>query len=202
MKEGRLMIAVADCTGHGVPGAFLSVMGISSLNEIVNRNNSLKAGKILEELRTYVVRSLHQTGSREEARDGIEIALCIIDFKKRNIEFAGANRPLFLVRNKELIQYRGDRMPIGIYEQELSSFTTQTVKLQKNDSIYLFSDGYVDQLGGPDRKTFRVVRFRKLLTEIQDLSMKEQKKRLMEEHESWKGSIEQIDDILVMGFRL
>ena len=202
MQDGRLMIAVADCTGHGVPGAFLSVMGISSLNEIVNRNNSLKAGKILEELRTYVVRSLHQTGSREEARDGIEIALCIIDFEKHNIEFAGANRPLYLVRNKEVMQYHGDRMPIGIYEQELGSFTTQTLKLQKNDSIYLFSDGYVDQLGGPDRKTFRVARFRKLLTEIQDLSMKEQKKRLMEQHESWKGTVEQIDDILVMGFRL
>lgn len=202
MKDGRLMIAVADCTGHGVPGAFLSVMGISSLNEIVNGNKSLTAGKILEELRTYVVRSLHQTGSREEARDGIEIALCIIDFKKLSIEFAGANRPLYLVRNKEVIQYRGDRMPIGIYEQEFATFTTQTIKLQENDSIFLFSDGYVDQLGGPDRKTFRVVRFRKLLMEIQDLSMNEQKKILMEQHELWKGTIEQIDDILVMGFRL
>jgi len=202
MPDGRLMIAVADCTGHGVPGAFLSVMGISSLNEIVNSNKSLSAGGILEELRTYVVRSLHQTGSREETRDGIEIALCIIDFKKLSLEFAGANRPLYLVRDKEVIQYRGDRMPIGIYEQKLVPFSTQTINLQKNDSVYLFSDGYVDQLGGPDRKTFRVARFRKLLCEIQDLPMMEQKKILREQHESWKETVEQIDDILVMGFRL
>lgn len=202
MSDGRLMIAVADCTGHGVPGAFLSVMGISSLNEIVNSNKSLRAGEILEELRTYVVRSLHQKGSREEARDGIEIALCIIDLKRLSLEFAGANRPLYLVRDKEVIQHRGDRMPIGIYDQELRAFRTQTIPLQKGDSIYLFSDGYMDQLGGPGRKTFRVVRFRKLLREIQDHPMKEQEKILREQHESWKGNVEQIDDILVMGFRL
>ncbi len=176
-----------------------------------DRLQPLSAGKILEDLRSQVVSSLHQTGLREEARDGIEIALCIIDPEKLSIEFAGANRPLYLVRQRddktgsgipEVLQYRGDRMPIGIYEQELSPFTSQSIKLQKNDTVYLFSDGYVDQLGGPDRKTFRVVRFRKLLTEIQDLTMEEQKNILMEKHESWKGSVEQIDDILVMGFRL
>ncbi|MCP4312798.1 MAG: SpoIIE family protein phosphatase [Bacteroidetes bacterium] len=202
MKNGKLLIAAADCTGHGVPGAFLSVMGISSLNEIVSRRQLLKAGEILEELRTYVVRSLHQTGLQEEARDGIEIALCIIDLKKGIVEFAGANRPLYLVREKSVIQYKGDRMPIGIYDQELAPFTSQTIKLQKNDSVYLFSDGYVDQLGGPNRKTFRVIRFRKLLIEIQDKPMDEQKRILMEQHESWKGPVEQIDDILVVGFRL
>jgi serine phosphatase RsbU (regulator of sigma subunit) len=202
IKDGKLLIAVADCTGHGVPGAFLSVMGISSLNEIVSRNKSLSAGKILEELRTYVIRSLHQTGSREEARDGIEIAICVIDLKKLSLEFAGANRPLYLVRQGEVLQYRGDRMPIGIYEQELAPFTNQSIQLQKNDSVYLFSDGYVDQLGGPNRKTFRVVNFRKLLSKIQDKSMEEQKQILLEQHESWRGSVQQIDDILVMGFRL
>jgi len=202
MKDGKLLMAVADCTGHGVPGAFLSVMGISSLNEIVSRNKSLSAGKILEELRTNVIRSLHQKGSREEARDGIEIAICVIDVKKLSLEFAGANRPLYVVRQGEVLQYRGDRMPIGIYEQELEPFTNQRIKLQKNDSIYLFSDGYVDQLGGPNRKTFRVVNFRKLLMEIQDKSMEEQKQLLLEQHEAWRGSVEQIDDILVMGFRL
>ncbi len=210
-KNGKLLIAVADCTGHGVPGALLSVMGISSLNEIVSRSESLNAGKILEDLRTYVVRALHQTGTRYEARDGIEIALCIIDPENGTLEFSGANRPLYLLRSKgdkadgeaaRVIQYRGDRMPIGIYEQELAPFTTHSIKLQKNDAVYLFSDGYVDQLGGPKRKTFRVVRFRELLTRIHDRPMADQKRILLEQHQSWMDHAEQIDDILVLGFRL
>ncbi len=201
-KNGKLFIAVADCTGHGVPGAFLSVMGISSLNEIVSRKDNLSAAEILEDLRSYVVRSLHQTGDRYEARDGIEIALCIIDPNKGDLEFAGANRPLYVVRKGEVIQYRGNRMPIGIYEQKLAPFTNQSITLQKGDSVYLFSDGYVDQLGGPHRKTFRAIRLREVLTQIQDLSMKEQKQILLETHRSWKREVEQIDDILVMGFRL
>ena len=210
-KNGKLLIAVADCTGHGVPGAFLSVMGISSLNEIVSRKETLSASQILEELRTYVVRSLHQTGARYEARDGIEIALCIIDPEKGSLEFSGANRPLYVVRSKvsgsdglnaEVIQYRGNRWPIGIYEYKLAPFTNQAIKLQKNDSVYLFSDGYVDQLGGPGRKTFRAIRFREVLTQIQDRSMEDQRKVLLEQHQSWKGGVEQIDDILVLGFRL
>ena len=201
-KDGKLLIAVADCTGHGVPGALLSVMGISSLNEIVSRSETLDPARFLEELRTYLVRSLHQTGTRYEARDGIEIALCIIDSDKLTLEFSGANRPLYLVRDNEVIQYRGNRMPIGLYEQKLAPFTTQSISLQKNDAVYLFSDGYVDQLGGPKRKTFRVINFRKLLTQIQDRSMEEQKQILLEQHQSWKGETEQIDDILVVGFRL
>ncbi len=197
-----MLIAVADCTGHGVPGALLSVMGISSLNEIVSRNESFNAAQILEDLRTYVVRSLHQTGAKYEASDGIEIALCIIDPKEGTLEFAGANRPLYIVRKAEVLQYRGNRMPIGIYEQTLAPYTNHSIKLKKNDSVYIFSDGYVDQLGGPKRKTFRVRRFRELLTHIQDRSMEEQKQILMEHHQSWKGKTEQIDDILVLGFRL
>jgi len=209
-KNGKVLIAVADCTGHGVPGAFLSVMGISSLNEIVSRNETFNAAQILEDLRTYVVRSLHQTGAKYEARDGIEIALCIINPEKGTLEFAGANRPLYLVRKKakssketaEVLQYKGNRMPIGIYEQTLTPYTNHSIKLKKGDSVYLFSDGYVDQLGGPKRKTFRVKRFRELLIHIQDRTMEEQKQILMEHHQSWKGKTEQIDDILVLGFRL
>lgn len=205
-KDGKLLIAVADCTGHGVPGALLSVMGISSLNEIVSRSKNLNAAQILEDLRTYVVRSLHQTGSGDEARDGIEIALCVIDPEKRILEFSGANRPLYLVRNKgektEVIVHKGNRMPIGIYEQKLSPFTNKTIKLQLKDTVYIFSDGYVDQLGGKDRKTYRAIRFRDVLMGIQDLSMDEQKEILLEKHHSWRKDVEQIDDILVMGFRL
>ncbi|MFH0758259.1 MAG: SpoIIE family protein phosphatase [Bacteroidota bacterium] len=210
-KDGRLLIAVADCTGHGVPGAFLSVLGISSMNEIVNREGISKASQILEHLRNFVIQTLHQTGTRGEAQDGIEIALCIIDTKKHTLEFAGANRPLYLVRpvtgktgvtRSELIHIRGDRMPIGIYQQEADPFTNHSLKLKKDDTIYLFSDGYADQLGGGRRKTFRSVHFRELLLQIQDKTMDQQKKILLENHESWRGEVEQVDDILVVGIRL
>ncbi len=201
-KEEKIMIAVADCTGHGVPGAFLSMLGISSMNEIVNRSGAIKANEILEELRKFVITSLHQTGTRREAQDGIEIALCVIDTKKRTLEYAGANRPLYVIRNSKIQHYRGDRMPIGIYEQELIPFTNRKVQLQLGDSIYLFSDGYVDQLGGPSRKTFRSRYFRKLLVDIQEHTMEEQKQLLMDNLKKWRGDVEQIDDILVVGIKV
>jgi serine phosphatase RsbU (regulator of sigma subunit) len=201
-KVGKLLVAVADCTGHGVPGGFLSMLGIASMNEIVNRSKELDPGKILEQLREVVIRSLHQTGSRDEAQDGIEIALCVIDRKKRMMEYSGANRPLYLVREGVVQHVRPDRMPIGIYEQEPAPFSTHTIKLKKGDSIYLFSDGYLDQLGGKHRKTFRAVNFRKLLLEIQDHPMDRQREILLEKLADWQGSVEQIDDILVMGIRM
>lgn len=201
-KDQKLLIAVADCTGHGVPGGFLSMLGISSMNEIVNRSKELDPGKILEQLREVVIASMHQTGSRDEAQDGIEIALCIIDLKKLSMEYAGANRPLYLVRDGAVQHYRPDRMPIGIYEQDPVPFSKQNIKLRKGDSIYLFSDGYVDQLGGKHRKTFRAINFRKLLLEIQDQPMEKQKAILMEKLSRWQGKVEQIDDILVMGIKI
>lgn len=209
-KDGKLLVAVADCTGHGVPGAFLSVLGISSMNEIVNRKGPIHANQILEHLRDFVIHTLHQTGTRGEDQDGIEIALCVIDPQNKTLEFAGANRPLYLFRTApgssgdhppELVHIKGDRMPIGIYEQQTASFTNHKVRLKKNDTLYLFSDGYVDQLGGPRRKTFRSVHFREYLTGIQAYTMEEQKNLLLEKHESWRGKVEQIDDILVIGLR-
>ncbi len=201
-KDQKLLVAVADCTGHGVPGGFLSMLGVSSMNEIVNRSRELDPGKILEQLREVVIASMHQTGSRDEAQDGIEIALCVIDLKRKSMEYSGANRPLYLVRDGDVQHYRPDRMPIGIYEQDPVPFTRQSIKLKKGDSIYLFSDGYVDQLGGPLRKTFRAINFRKLLLEIQDQPMEKQKTILMEKMALWQGKVEQIDDILVMGIKI
>lgn len=201
-KNGKLLVAVADCTGHGVPGAFLSMLGIASMNEIINRSKSLKPNIILEQLREILIKSLHQTGTRGEAQDGIEIALCVIDLKNNTMEYSGANRPLYIVRDGAVKHIRPDRMPIGIYEQDPVPFTMHTLELKKGDGIYLFSDGYVDQLGGPLRKTFRVKRFRKLLVEIQAQSMEEQKQILHKNLEDWQGDVEQIDDILVMGIRI
>jgi len=201
-KDQKLLLAVADCTGHGVPGGFLSMLGISSMNEIVNRSPELNPAKILEELSEVVIASMHQTGSRGEAQDGIEIALCVIDLKKKSMVYSGANRPLYLVRDGEVQHMRPDRMPIGIYEQAVLPFKNHTIKLKKGDSFYLFSDGYVDQLGGPKRKTFRAINFRKLLLEIQDQPMENQKKILVENMALWQGEVEQIDDVLVMGIKI
>jgi serine phosphatase RsbU (regulator of sigma subunit) len=223
----KLMVAVADCTGHGVPGAFLSMLGISSMNEIVSRTNHVTASQILEYLRKFVIHSLHQTGSRGETQDGIEIALCIIDTRAGTLEYAGANRPLYIVRNKrkkgtatrtvkessgirvreqndewKLLQLSGDRMPIGIYEQDPLPFSNLQTALQKGDRVYLFSDGYVDQLGGDSRKTFRSRRFRQLLLEIQEESMEKQKSILAGRLKEWRGEVEQIDDILVIGMKI
>jgi serine phosphatase RsbU (regulator of sigma subunit) len=201
-KNNKLLVAAADCTGHGVPGAFLSMLGISSMNEIVNRDQLPKPEEILQELRNILIKSLHQTGTRGEAQDGIEIALCAIDLEKNVLEFAGANRPLYLIRGGEVRIIRPDRMPIGIYGRETAPFTKHRLNLQKGDSLYLFSDGYVDQLGGPKRKTFRVKKFRELLLGIQDQSMEAQKKILLKKLKEWQGDVEQIDDILVIGIRI
>jgi serine phosphatase RsbU (regulator of sigma subunit) len=202
LKNNRMIVAVADCTGHGVPGAFMSIMGINFLSEIVNKTEFIKANEILNELREHLIRSLGQTGQRDETKDGMEMALCVVDLDSKQLQFSGAFRPLYLIRNKELIVIKGDRMPIGIYNEEEVSFTNKEMQVRENDVFYLFTDGYVDQIGGPDRKTFKSRKFKQLLKDIHQRPLKEQKSILEKEHHAWKCDIEQIDDILVMGVKL
>ena len=201
-KDNVILIAVADCTGHGVPGAFMSILGISLLNGIVNKFPNIKANEILNQLRGQVIKSLHQTGKPDETRDGMEMALCMIDFDEMKLQFSGASRSLYLIRNNEFFELKGDSMPIGIYPDEENSFTSKEIKVEKGDLIYLFSDGYVDQIGGPLRKTLRTAQLRKILMDIQQQPMFEQKKLLEKAFEDWKGDIEQVDDVMVVGIRL
>jgi sigma-B regulation protein RsbU (phosphoserine phosphatase) len=201
-KRDRLIFAVADCTGHGVPGAFMSILGINFLNEIVNNKEAPRANEILNELRDKTIKALGQTGQRDEAREGMEMALCVVDFKQKMIQFSGAIRPMYLISEGELSVINGDRMPIGIYEEVKVSFSNKEVPFKENDIIYLFTDGYVDQIGGLQRKTFKSVRFKKLLEEISYRPLKEQKSILKEEHEIWRAGQEQIDDILILGVEL
>ncbi len=201
-KEDKLIIAVADCTGHGVPGAFMSIMGINFLNEIVNKAKTIKANEILNELRDKLIKSLGQTGQRDEAKDGMEMALCVVDPANYRLQFSGAFRPMFLLRQDELIVIKGDQMPIGIYNENEVPFTNKEVPFRENDMIYLFTDGYVDQIGGLKRKTFKSIRFKALLKEIHSLALDEQKSILREEHEIWRSGMEHIDDILILGIRL
>ena len=201
-KQNKLIIAVADCTGHGVPGAFMSIMGINFLNEIVNKPEVPNANEILNELRDHLIKSLGQTGDRDEARDGMEMALCVVDVENKKMQFSGAFRPLYLMSEGQLKVFRGDRMPIGIYNEEEVRFTNKEVPFRENDIIYMFTDGYVDQIGGPDRKTFKSIRFKGLLKEIYQKSLKEQGMILREEVEIWRSGQEQIDDIMVLGVKL
>ncbi len=206
-KDGVAIIAAADCTGHGVPGAFMSMLGIAFLNEIVNKITfnrhilTLHASDILNQLRENVINSLHQTGSPYENKDGMDISLCIIDFEHKQMQFAGAHNSAYLIRNGELQIIEADRMPIGIYRTDNRSFTNNEINLELGDQIYLFTDGFYDQIGGPKNMKLMSVNFRNYLKEIAHLPMGEQKIHLEEFFENWKGNNEQIDDVLVIGFK-
>ena len=141
--QDYVIMVVADCTGHGVPGGFMSMLGISLLNDIVRRNIVSNAGEALNELRLHLKESLHQTDMKSLTKDGIDIGLIAINKKNNTAFFAGANSKLFLFRNGELIEYKGDRMPVGVYKNE-RNFTNHSIQLQKGDRIYMFSDGYID----------------------------------------------------------
>jgi serine phosphatase RsbU (regulator of sigma subunit) len=201
-KGNKVAVAVADCTGHGVPGAFMSILGITFLNEIFNKVVAVRANEILNQLRGHIIKSLRQTGRSSEVKDGMEIALCVIDFEKNKLQYSGAFRPLFLFRSQEMIELKGDSMPICHYQEEDQSFSNQELDFMVDDVIYMFSDGYVDQLGGPERKTFKSKRFKQLLMDIHGESFEKQFRLLESEFQSWRSDIEQIDDILIMGIRL
>ena len=200
-KDNKVIVAVADCTGHGVPGAFMSILGIALLNEIVNKIKITAANEILNQLRDQLIKSLRQSRKNDNTRDGIEMALCVIDFDRKKLQYAGAFRPLYLIRNNDLSEIKGDFMPVGMYEGEKNPFSNKEIQFQANDIIYMSSDGYADQIGGPERKTFRSRKFKELLMEIHQKPLKEQKDILEEKNYEWKRDVEQIDDILVMGIR-
>ncbi len=198
------VIVAADCTGHGVPGAFMSMLGSAYLNEIVvNNQDDMKSGRILDLLRVSIIESLKQTGRVDEAKDGMDIAMCILDLDTNHLQFSGAFNPMFLVRDGQLEEYRADRMPIGIFDYVNVGFTTYDVDMQKDDVVYIFSDGYASQFGGKNGKKFMSSRFKKLLQEISSSPLPEQKQILDDKIETWMGTeYNQVDDILVIGFKI
>jgi len=200
--KNKTIVVAADCTGHGVPGAFMSMLGISILNEVADPSNNYDAGQILDTLRKHLTTTLWQTGKDEDAKDGMDLSLCIIDFQNKRLQFAGAYNPLVLIRQSEIIVYKGDKMPVGYHQAKISEFTTHKINIIKGDCLYMFSDGYADQFGGSEGKKFKSSNFRELLLEINNLSMSEQKMKLNETIEDWKGINEQVDDILVIGIRI
>lgn len=194
--NGKKIIAAVDCTGHGVPGAFMSMIGNTLLNQIVEVKGLTKPSEILNELRKNVIKSLNQ--GDVEKNDGMDIALCVIHPNK--IEFAGAFNPLVHISKNELTVIKGDRMPIGRhFKKENVSFTTHSLDLEKGDCIYIYSDGFVDQFGGDDNKKFSSKRFQKCLMDIHEMPCDEQLIRLETELDNWKGKKKQLDDILILG---
>ncbi len=196
-----VVIAAADCTGHGVPGAFMSVLGISLLNEIVRRKEIKKTNQALEVLRYDLRQTLNQTEEDYSNNSGMDIALCAIDQKKKIVEYSGANIPLYLIRDNKLIEYKPTRNPIGITPIEIP-FQNNEIEFEPGDIFYLFSDGFTDQFGGDDGKKYRSRRFKHLLLEIHNKPLEIQKDLLDLNLKTWMGrKHEQVDDIMVFGFR-
>ena len=200
-KGRRIALTAADCTGHGVPGAFMSMLGISFLNEIVSKCVP-KANIILNRLRENVMKALHQTGAIAENKDGMDIALCVFDLDRMEMEFSGAFNPLYMIRKGMLHETRGDKMPIGINAVMERSFKNHDIKLHKGDMIYLFSDGYADQFGGPEDKKFKYSTLKELLIRISQKPMNEQKKLLENSFKRWKADGDQVDDVLLIGLKI
>ena len=200
-KDGKVIIAAADCTGHGVSGAFMSMIGSSLLNHVINEKNITQPSRILDELNEDVITTLKQKES--ESNDGMDISICSFDLQQNLVEYAGANRPLWIIRNNELVVYRPDKFPIGgLQIEHQEKFNNHEIPLQKNDTIYLFSDGFADQFGGDRGKKMMVKRFKNMVLSIQDKSMQEQGQYLNQFFEQWKRENEQVDDVLVIGIRV
>jgi len=241
--ENHTIITAADSTGHGVPGAFMSMLGASFLREIVQKEYITHTGVILRKLRKEIIKSLKQTGETGTQKDGMDMAIISIDHENNMVQFSGANNPLYIIRNEKsssslrgagatkqstksneiathsanvrndglilvmthnnlgLYEVKPDKMPIAIYEK-MDAFTTHEIQLEKDDMLYMFSDGFADQFGGPKGKKFKYKPFKRLLLDNANKSMIEQKEILNQAFEDWKGSLEQIDDVVVLGVKI
>jgi serine phosphatase RsbU (regulator of sigma subunit) len=207
----KAIIAVADCTGHGVPGGFMSMLGMAYLTEIFSQHIVKSPGEILFDLRKRVVESLHQTGKIGESKDGMDVAICIIDFDKMHMQFAAAYNPMYLVRQPEvisdnvepkLVEIKGDRMPIGYSLKMNTEFLTHEISVKKNDMVYLFTDGYHDQMSSATKQKFKRNKLRELLMGIHNEPLEEQKNLLDITFEGFRDDYPQVDDVLVFGIRL
>jgi serine phosphatase RsbU (regulator of sigma subunit) len=215
-----MVLVGADCTGHGVPGAIMSMLGVTLLNAELKENHIPRPSNILENLRVNVKETLAHKGKVNDQKDGMEMAFLVVDKENMQLQYAGANYPLYLIRKKELISgtdlephasvensdyqlyvIRGDKMPIGNHWEE-KAFSNHVFRLQEQDSLYISSDGFVDQFGGESRKKFKSVNFKKLLLSIQEEPMAAQVCSIQNAFDTWRGNHEQIDDVSVIGIKI
>jgi len=197
-KNGYWYLAVADCTGHGVPGAFMSMLGIAFLNEITAPDQLLCPAEILDQLSNKVVKELGQGGKMGQSKDGMDISLIRLNLKTKELQWAGANNPIYFIPNNELIEIKPNKRPIG-YHITTQPFTNHEIKLEPGTAFYLFTDGYADQFGGINEKKFMYKSFKELLLSLNDKSMQTRKEILLQTFTNWKGNLEQVDDVCVVG---
>ncbi|HCA82144.1 MAG TPA: hypothetical protein DEP18_00025 [Flavobacteriales bacterium] len=198
----KFIFCVADCTGHGVPGAFMSLLNITKLNEVITERGERIPSVIFDKVREELIASLNPEGVEEESKDGMDAVLIAFDRSSGNLQLACANNPVWIIRSGELIELKPDKMPVGTHHGTLKPFTPHDFKLHSGDMIYLFTDGYADQFGGPKGKKFKYAQFADLLKEISSWPAEQQKLRLQEVIAQWKGNLEQNDDILIVGIRV
>ncbi len=201
-KNNFTYFAAVDCTGHGVPGAFMSLVGHNILKDIIKNTTEITPSEILDKLRDGVVSTLRVSDSGKQAKDGMDMTLCAINYDTLELQYAAAFNPLYIVRGGELILHPANKFPIGLFIGEKTNFDNYTIQLQKGDQIYIFSDGYADQFGGPKGKKFMIGNFRKLLTLIASMPIADQKEKLDEVLLTWQGEQEQVDDVLVIGVKV
>lgn len=205
-KKNSFHLAVADCTGHGVPGALMSIVCYNLINQAIAERKLLQPSHIL----TYLDKGVRETFRRpgeNHLRDGMDIAFCHIDLDRGQLEFSGANNPVWVIRtsvdgNREVVELKGNKQPIGLFREVSETFASKALNIEKGDTIYLFTDGYADQFGGPEGKKFKYKRLKELLFSISDKKMDEQLKIIEKNLEEWKGGYEQVDDILLLGVRV
>jgi ligand-binding sensor domain-containing protein/serine phosphatase RsbU (regulator of sigma subunit) len=201
-KTDQILFAVADCTGHGVPGAFMSLISINLLNEILDKRTTTVPSEILESLRLQLIDSFKQRKGEERRQNGLDIALCSFNPATNELSYSGAKNSLYLFRNNTFKEIKADKHTVAMfYQQEKNKFTNHSFTIEKGDVIYLFTDGFADQKGGPSNKKYYYLPFQELCIRIQEMSMEEQKRELEKVITTWKGNNEQIDDILIMGIQ-
>ena len=201
--DNKTIIVVGDCTGHGVPGAFMSILGHNLLNQIILEDKVTSPGKILNLLDKRVSNSLNKRESKEEYNDGMDIVICVVDKLNNKIEYAGANRPLVIRRGEELIELKPNKHAIGgIQDSTCKFFSQQEISIQTNDVLYMFSDGYYDQFGGPRGKKFKYKQLTSVILSMASTSLEEQKNLLSDTLETWRGNLEQVDDVCVIGVKI
>lgn len=203
-KKGDLVfVAAADCTGHGVPGALISIVNYNLLNKAVLEKDLNDPADILNYVNNQLIVALHQTYQESSVKDGMDISLCVLNTKTLELNYAGANNPIYIISDEILTQINADKFPVGAFiEEQIQTFNTKTVQLYKNDLIYLFSDGYADQFGGHKGKKFKYKQLKDILEENKHLPMEEQASILAQRFENWKGMLEQVDDVLIIGIRV
>ena len=200
--DNKLILAVADCTGHGVPGAFTSMIGMSILHQIINHDKISDPATILTKLNSEIYEMLQKTLNEDNFYVGMDISVCTIDMKTNILQFCGAQRPMIMIKDNDLKSFRGNIFPIGEYYNQIEKkFTNNTIELNNNDTIFLFTDGYTTQFSEYNRSKFTVKRLQNLLLSFKDLPLKDQKAELNRNFIEWRGIEPQVDDILVLGFR-